>query len=94
MIVRLAHFSQQSFIPGKSNRILGDENCYSRTQVLRQTVDGRAASFRDFLRFVAMNGTEIGLINGHVARQHVAGEDGCIDRIVKLEWLCRGDSPD
>jgi hypothetical protein len=32
-----------------------------------------------------MNGTEIGLINGHVARQHVAGEDGCIDRILKLE---------
>jgi Sulfotransferase family len=42
-------------------------------------------SFRDFLRFVAMNGTEIGLINGHVARQHVAGEDGFIDRIMKLE---------
>ncbi|MFL5260441.1 MAG: sulfotransferase family 2 domain-containing protein [Hyphomicrobiales bacterium] len=42
-------------------------------------------SFRDFLRFLAHNGTQSGQINGHIARQHLAGEDGCIDRIVRLE---------
>jgi hypothetical protein len=42
-----------------------------------------ALSFRDFVRFLARNGTERGTINGHIARQHLAGER--IDRIVKLE---------
>jgi len=44
-----------------------------------------ALSFRDFLRFLAHNGTESGQINGHVARQYLAGENRCIDRIIKLE---------
>jgi sulfotransferase famil protein len=44
-----------------------------------------ALSFRDFLRFLAWNGTASGEVNGHLARQHLAGEDGRIDRIIKLE---------
>jgi hypothetical protein len=44
-----------------------------------------ALSFRDFSRYLARNGTAWGQINGHVARQHMAGEDGRIDRIIKLE---------
>lgn len=42
-------------------------------------------SFRDFLRFLKHNGTQSGQINGHIARQHLAGEDRCIDRILRLE---------
>ena len=44
-----------------------------------------ALSFRDFVRFLAKNGTERWNMNGHVARQHVPGEDGRIDRIIRLE---------
>lgn len=44
-----------------------------------------ALSFRDFLRFLAWNGTANGEVNGHVARQHLAGEERRIDRVIKLE---------
>ena len=44
-----------------------------------------AMSFRDFLRFLAVNGTERSQVNGHVARQYVAGEEARLDRIIKLE---------
>jgi hypothetical protein len=44
-----------------------------------------ALSFRDFLRFLAHNGTASGQINGHIARQHLAGEDRYIDRLIRLE---------
>lgn len=44
-----------------------------------------AMSFRDFLRFLAVNGTERSQVNGHVASQYVAGEEARIDRIIKLE---------
>jgi len=57
----------------------------ARRQAGRGEVDAPAMSFRDFARYLARNGTEWGRVNGHVARQHVAGEDGRIDRIIKLE---------
>lgn len=44
-----------------------------------------ALSFRQFVHYVATTGSERGQINGHVARQHVPGETGCIHRIIKLE---------
>ena len=44
-----------------------------------------ALSFHDFVGFVAANGTERRQINGHVARQHTAGEERLVDRIIKLE---------
>lgn len=44
-----------------------------------------ALSFRDFVRFLVRTGTERGEINGHVARQHLPGEERRIDRILKLE---------
>lgn len=44
-----------------------------------------ALSFRQFVHYLATTGTERGRINGHVARQHVASEDGRISRIIKLE---------
>lgn len=47
--------------------------------------DGSALSFHDFLAFVAANGSERQQINGHVARQHSAGEERFGARIIKLE---------
>lgn len=47
--------------------------------------DGSAISFHDFLAFVAANGSERQQINGHVARQHTAGEERFGARIIKLE---------
>jgi hypothetical protein len=44
-----------------------------------------ALSFHDFVGFVAANGTERERINGHVARQHMAGEERMGGRIMKLE---------
>lgn len=46
-----------------------------------------ALSFRDFLRFVAVSGTERSQINGHIARQYLAGEEAYIGRIIRLERL-------
>jgi hypothetical protein len=47
--------------------------------------DGTALSFHDFVGFAAANGTEHRQINGHVARQHAAGEERLGARIIKLE---------
>lgn len=44
-----------------------------------------AMSFRDFLEYLVANGAERSKVNGHVARQHVPGEDRRVDRIIKLE---------
>ncbi|HUF45236.1 MAG TPA: sulfotransferase family 2 domain-containing protein [Aestuariivirgaceae bacterium] len=57
----------------------------ARAHAGKPAADMPALSFRDFLRFLAANGTERGLLNGHVARQHVRGEERRIDRIIKLE---------
>lgn len=57
----------------------------ARSQAGKGELGVPALSFRDFARYVARTGTEWGQINGHVARQHLAGEDGRIDRIIKLE---------
>ena len=51
---------------------------------------GTALSFRDFVEFVAANGTERPRINGHIARQHAAGEERLVSRIVKLEQFAVG----
>jgi hypothetical protein len=57
----------------------------ARAQAGKGEIAVPALSFRDFTRYLARTGTEWGQINGHVARQHMAGEDGRIDRIIKLE---------
>lgn len=44
-----------------------------------------AMSFRDFVRFLAVNGTERSDVNCHVACQYMAGEEARLDRIIKLE---------
>jgi hypothetical protein len=44
-----------------------------------------ALSFHDFVEFLAANGTGRRQINGHVARQHTAGEERLGGRIIKLE---------
>jgi hypothetical protein len=44
-----------------------------------------ALSFRDFLRFLQWNGTANGAVNGHVARQHLAGEERYVDRLIRIE---------
>lgn len=56
----------------------------ARTQA-GKPVGGTALSFHDFLGFIAVNGTELQQINGHVARQHAADEECLGARIIKLE---------
>ena len=57
----------------------------ARAHAGKPAADMPAMSFRDFLRFLAANGTDRDRVNGHVARQSVAGEHRRIDRIIRLE---------
>jgi hypothetical protein len=57
----------------------------ARTRAGKPVDDGTALSFHDFVGFVAANGTERRQINGHIARQHAAGEERLGARIIKLE---------
>jgi hypothetical protein len=57
----------------------------ARTQAGKPGNGGTALSFRDFVAFLAANGTARGQINGHVARQHAADEEQLGGRIIKLE---------
>jgi hypothetical protein len=57
----------------------------ARTRAGKPVDGGTALSFRDFAGFIAANGTGQGQINGHVARQHIDGEEQLVGRIIKLE---------
>ena len=57
----------------------------ARAHAGKPAVPVPAMSFRDFLRLLAVNGTERSQVNGHVARQYVAGEEARLDRVIKLE---------
>ena len=57
----------------------------ARTRAGKPVGEKTALSFLDFLAFVAANGTERRQINGHIARQHAAGEERLGARIMKLE---------
>ena len=57
----------------------------ARARAGKPPSDMPAMSFRDFLGLLAANGTGPGEADGHVARQHVPGEDRRVDRIIRLE---------